>query len=134
MKQATAALKAFAILNFIGVFIFTIPGLIYFGLLNLVGYIIKSKELKHYAGRCLVAPDQWWNAALLGEEDETVSSRLGRALASGRPKSEAKAFAMFVNGIFRLIAGQKNHCLESIEEKYLNGAPSDETWNFIKES
>lgn len=80
----------------------------------------------------MVAPDQWWNAALRGEEDETVSSRLGRAIHSGNPKWGAKIFASFVNLIFRIIAGQKNHVLESIEKRYENGAPSDEKWKFSK--
>lgn len=134
MKQASFALKVYASINFIGIFIFTIPGLVYFGILNLIGYLIRSPELRHYSVRCLVAPDQWWNAALLGEEDETVSSRLGRALKSGRPKIGAIVFAMFVNAIFRLAIGQKNHCLESIEEKHCEHSPaSDETWSFIQE-
>ena len=133
MKQATLALKIFAIINFVGVFIFTMPGLVYFGLLNLLGFLIKSKELQKWSMRCLVAPDQWWNAALLGEEDETVSSRLGRALKSGKAKWGARILASFVNTIFKAIANQKNHCLESIEPKYENGAPKDEQWNFIKD-
>lgn len=132
MKQASRALKAFSILNFIGVFLFTCPGLIYFGLLNLLGVIIRSPELRHWSMRCLIAPDQWWNAALLGEEDETVSSRLGRAINSGRPKRGAKCLAHFVNGVFYLAAGQKNHCIGAIEPKYLEGAPRDEQWNFIR--
>ena len=77
----------------------------------------------------MVAPDQWWNAALRGEEDETVSSRLGRAIKSGRPKWWAKLFAKFVNLIFRLV-GQKDHVGISIEKRYEEGAPSDERLKF----
>ena len=125
-------LRTLAVINFFIVFIYTVPMLAYFGVINLLGYLFRSKKVRLYSMNNLVAPDQWWNSALMGEEDETVSSRLGRAVKSGRPKPYAKAFAMFVNLIFRVIAGQKNHVLESIEERYLAGAPSDEQWNFIK--
>ena len=121
-----------SIFNFIYIFLFTIPLLIYFALWNLVGWAFRSKDMSHYSVRVLVGIDQSWNAALRGEEDETVSSRLGRAIKSGRPKWGAKMFAHFVNGVFKLVAGQANHCLESIEERYENGAPSDEKWSFIK--
>ena len=133
MKQASTALKVFASFNFAVTFLYTLPGLSYYALILGLGVLTKSEELKHYGLRCMVAPDQWWNAALLGEEDETVSSRLGRALASGRPKEGAKALAAVVNAFFRVLAGQENHCLESIEPKYyMQGAPTDERWDFIK--
>jgi len=128
-----ALLNFLAVINFFLVFIYTFLGLNYFVILSLIGLLIRSKPLQHYALRNMVAPDQWWNAALRGEEDETVSSRLGRAIKSGRPKWWAKLFAGFVNFLFRIIAGQKNHCLISIEKRYEEGAPSDERLSFIKE-
>ena len=130
-----ALLNFLATVNFFLVFIYTLVGLCYFAILGLLGLLLgkHGEDLNHYATRNLVAPDQWWNAALRGEEDETVSSRLGRALKSGRPKWWAKLFAGFVNLIFRVLAGQENHCLISIEKRYENGAPSDERLSFIKE-
>lgn len=118
--------------NFVFTFIFTIPGLFYYAGLGLVGFIIKDEKLVKYARGAMIAPDQWWNAALMGEEDETVSSRLGRSTVSGRAKWGAKMMAKFVNFLFLILRGQKNHCIESIEKRYLEGAPSDETWSFIK--
>lgn len=126
-------LNLISVFNFVFVFLFTTPMLAYFGLMSLVGLIIQSDSLRHYATRNMVAPDQWWNSALRGEEDETVSSRLGRAIKSGRPKWGAKWFARFVNLIFFLAARQKNHVLISIEKRYEQGAPSDERWSFIKD-
>lgn len=126
-------LNLISLFNFVFIFVFTIPMLAYFAGWNLVGLIINSESMKHYSARVMVGIDQSWNAALRGEEDETVSSRLGRALKSGKPKWGARLFAYFVNFIFLVIAQQKNHCLESIEEKWLNGAPSDEKWSFIKD-
>jgi len=127
-------LNSLAVINFLLIFLYTLPGLGYFVLLSLIGLLLgdRGKPLQHYALRNMVAPDQWWNAALRGEEDETVSSRLGRAIKSGRAKWLAKMLAHLVNGMFRL-AGQKNHVLESIEKRYENGAPSDERLSFIKE-
>ena len=125
-------LNLIAVFNFALTFLFTLPMLLYYGLWNLAGALVGSKSMRHYAVRCMVAPDQWWNAALRGEEDETVSSRLGRAIQSNHPKWGARWFAYVVNFIFLLVAGQKNHVLESIEKQYADGAPSDERWSFIK--
>ena len=127
-------LNLIAVCNFLFSFLFTFPLLVYFGLWALIGRLIGSKSMVHYGVRCMVGVDQVWNAALRGEEDETVSSRLGRALQSGRAKWWAKCFAMVVNGFFRVVAGQKNHCIESIEKRYLSGAPSDERLSFIKKA
>ena len=125
-------LNLFACINFILVFLLTLPGLLYIAILSLIGSICY-KPMAHYAGRCMIAPDQWWNAALRGEEDETVSSRLGRAYKSGRPKLYALFGVYAVNMLFIILKQQFNHCVESIEHRYDNGAPSDESWNWIKE-
>lgn len=125
-------LNLFALMNFVIVFLFTLPGLLYFTILNLIGKVCY-KPLAHYAERCMVAPDQWWNAALRGEEDETVSSRLGRAYKSGRAKLYALIAVYGVNIMFIFFKQQMNHCLESIEERYEKGAPSDERWSWIKD-
>lgn len=118
---------------FIGVLAFTSPIILYFSFLAFIGRLFNKKELVHYCRGVLIGIDQTWNASLRGEEDETISSRLGRAIKSGSPKLMTVFFALCINLFFKLFFGQKDHVIENIEKRYLNGAPSDEKWNFIKE-
>lgn len=126
-------LNFISVINFVYVFIWSLPALVYFLLWNMAGEIAMSDTMRHYSMRVLVGIDQSWNAALRGEEDETVSSRLGRAMVSGRPKWGAKMFAYFVDFIFYITVRDKNHCISNIDERFANGAPSDEKWSFIRE-
>jgi len=68
-----------------------------------------------YFYNILTAIDQFANVLLLGSPDETISSRLGRAMQSGKPKWFVRPIAFVVNLFFRLFFKQKNHVLEYIE-------------------
>lgn len=69
------------------------------------------------------------NTLLLGDPSETVSSRLGRALKSGKPILFALILAWIVDFIFYRFFGDENHSLKNIEtdENFKH-----EIWNFIK--
>lgn len=69
------------------------------------------------------------NWILLGDPSETVSSRLGRALKSGKPKWFVIPFAWFVDRIFYRLIGEKNHSVMNIE---LDEDYELELWNWIK--
>lgn len=61
----------------------------------------------------LIGFDQTANAALSGNPDETISSRVGKAaLRNSRRAIVAEAL---INLAFAIIAGQRNHCAASIE-------------------
>lgn len=66
------------------------------------------------------------NFILLGDPSETISSRTGRAMASGRPKWFVPYLAKFIDTLFFF---EPNHSIENIEydEDY-----EHELWSWIK--
>lgn len=80
--------------------------------LTLIGELFNFFELKVYGIRLMIAADQMGNGFAAGFPDETISSRVGRAIHTGKPKMIARFLAVVVNAIF---FWQKNHVLESIE-------------------
>ncbi len=56
-----------------------------------------------------IAFDQFWNAVTLGDPDETVSSRLGKAAKRGN--RFALLACRLLNRLFR-----SEHCTEAIEQ------------------
>lgn len=80
--------------------------------------------------RFLIAVDQLLNVLLLGFPDETLSGRLGRAMASGNPKWFVKPFALFVDGMFLFLMAETNHCLNSVEpEDDFDSRPESWRWH-----
>jgi|GEM_PF-3871158 len=77
----------------------------------------------------LILLDLALNTLLLGDPSETVSSRAGRAMKSGKPIWFARKMAWFIDKIFYRLLGQKNHSVENIEydEDY-----EYELWSWIK--
>ncbi len=69
--------------------------------------------MKRYLLGLLIAIDQGWNAVLLGNPDETISSRVGKAALEG--KRWALIARAVIDWLFLSLAGQSNHCAESIE-------------------
>lgn len=61
-----------------------------------------------------IAIDQFGNAVLGGEPDETISSRVGRASLRGVWIAKY-VWEPMIDAIFRRLAGQQRHCYESIE-------------------
>ncbi len=70
----------------------------------------KFKKVKQYFWNLFIAVDQLGNALLLGDPDETISSRLGKYVRAG---TENK-FLIFVAMILDKI--DPGHCRASIEE------------------
>jgi hypothetical protein len=64
--------------------------------------------LKKYIWNILIAIDQFFNAVLGGDSDETISSRMGKHVA----KRDCP-FCNFVCKALNLF--QKDHCVKSIE-------------------
>lgn len=64
--------------------------------------------VKRYIWNILIAIDQFFNALLGGDSDETMSSRMGKHLA----KHDCP-FCNFMCKLLNLI--QKDHCVKSIE-------------------
>jgi hypothetical protein len=82
----------------------------------LIGLLLKDKLLKESGFNMMLSIDQFGNAILLGDPDETISSRTGRAILSGRPKLIAKMMHKFVDKLFHVLIGEKNHCIKAVEE------------------
>lgn len=61
----------------------------------------------------LIGIDQTGNAALGGNPDETISSRVGKAAERGVRR--AVILEAIINLIFAVAAGERHHCADSIE-------------------
>ena len=70
------------------------------------------------------------NFILLGDPSETISSRTGRALRSGRPRWFVPYLGAFIDKIFNVLFGQKDHSINYIEhdENF-----EHEIWSWIKD-
>lgn len=81
-------------------------------LLHSIGRLFKNKELETYGIRVALGADQMGNGFAAGFPDETISSRVGRAIATGRPKAVARFLKVAINGIF---FWEENHVIDAIE-------------------
>lgn len=70
--------------------------------------------LKRYVLNVLVGIDQGWNAALGGDPDETISSRVGKASLRGAWFARYVAEPL-IDWLFLVLTGQTGHCLACIE-------------------
>lgn len=61
-----------------------------------------------YIMRVLIAIDQFANAIIDGDEDETISSRVGRGAVAG------KRWALRIEPIINWIMGSPTHCRDAI--------------------
>jgi hypothetical protein len=90
--------------------------LVLFQIVHLVGsvWLFSAIWIKPSASRCrkiALSYDQLGNATMGGDEDETMSSMLGR---TGKPVWLVKV----VNWIFFELYGEVNHCQSKIEERF----------------
>ena len=90
----------------------------------------KPKTVWSYYFNLLLALDQFVNALLFGDPDETLSGRLGRAQLAKKKLFFVKPFRKFVDWLFIALIGQRNHCIESIEHEETF---DKEIWSWIKE-
>jgi len=99
-------------------------------LLFLLGKWTRCQPMKQFGFNLALGLDQLANVLLLGDPDETISSRTGRAMASGRPKWWVPSFAGLVDFLAYRLFDDKDHCKNAIEdaEDY-----SYQVWNWIKD-
>jgi hypothetical protein len=86
-------------------------------------------KLGQYIYNNALAIDQYLNAVLLGDPDESISGRTGRAIASGKPKWWVKPFGWFLDKLFEVLFNEKDHVLNAIEPEEL---VDKELWSWIK--
>ncbi len=84
-----------------------------------------------YLYNIILGIDQMVNVLLLGDPDESLSGRTGRAMQSGKPKRFIPLFAKFVDWLFLVIFKEKNHVLNAIEPE--ERPKEKELWSWIKE-
>lgn len=71
-----------------------------FGLLiNWLASLANHYDLSVYGIRIALSADQLANTFAAGFPDETLSARVGRAMASGKPKTIAKILNPFINAV-----------------------------------
>lgn len=123
------------IINFIRVLISSFIELTISGTIFLIGIIFKMDKVKRYGINKAIALDQWGNTELLGDPDETISSRLGRSIGKER-YFWIKWFRIFVDMLFLFDTGidkkgnKIGHCQKSvIPLKSINY----EIWNWNKD-
>lgn len=74
--------------------------------------------------------DQFVNVLLLGDPDESLSGRLGRAMLSNRPKFWVPWCASSLDWLVLILFGEKHHCRNAVEPEE---RPMDkELWSWIK--
>jgi hypothetical protein len=83
----------------------------------------------NYLYNLALAFDQFMNALLLGDPDESISGRTGRALASGAPKWWVPFLAKHIDWMFLHLFGERNHVANAVE---LNEEYSHELWSWKK--
>lgn len=87
--------------------------------------------IKKYVYNVGLGLDQFANAILLGDPDESLSGRLGRASFSGRPKWFVEPLRKANDWVWFALAGETNHSYRSVEPEE---TPKDkELWSWIKE-
>jgi len=74
--------------------------------------------------------DQFLNVIILGDPDESLSGRTGRAILSGRPKWFVKPFQKVIDGLAYVLAGEVDHCINAVEPE--ERPFEKELWSWIK--
>lgn len=75
--------------------------------------------LKRYTRNFFVALDQFLNTLLLGDEDETISSRIGKSQRGdfgAAHKAFTYPFAKAIDFVALTVFKDPNHCFTNIEE------------------
>lgn len=97
--------------------------------LYLAGSLFKHKHLKLHGIQLAISADQNANVLWVGHPDETISSRIGRAIVSGKPKWYIKYLLHpFVDWCARRF-GDDNHCIKAIEH-HLKMETKVEIWKW----
>jgi hypothetical protein len=86
-------------------------------------------KLKQFAYNVGLSLDQLVNVLLLGDPDSSLSSRLGRAYASGRPKWFVTPLMRANDAAWKFLTGEENHSVNAIEPEETG---DKELWSWIK--
>ena len=84
-----------------------------------------------YLYNWILGIDQFINVILLGDPDESISGRTGRAMQSGKPKWFVPPFARFNDWLFWVIFKERDHNLNAIEPE--ERPHEKELWSWIRE-
>lgn len=95
-----------------------------------IGRAVGSKETVQYGYNLALSVDQHINAVLLGDPDETISGRTGRAILSGRAKPWVPKFGEFVDFLAEKLFGDYNHVVKSVEAE--ETPKVKELWSWIE--
>ena len=85
--------------------------------------------MRQYVYNVFLAMSQFLNSLLLGDPDESISGRLGRAYLSGRPKWWVTPWMTFVDWMFVMLFGEIQHCIKSVE---YGEEHAKELWSWIE--
>lgn len=118
----------FIIVSMVSSIILTLPMLIISLLVFGFGRLIKDDDVSQVGFNMLLAVDQLGNAVLLGDPDETISSRVGRAMLSKKQKWFVGTLHKFIDGLFHFLFGERNHCINAVEA---NMQFKKEVWSWI---
>lgn len=118
-----------AVVCFCSSFLLLLPLLIISLIVFLSGLLIRESMIQRLGFNMLISVDQFGNVALLGDPDETISSRAGRAHLSGKPIVFASMMRKFVDKLFHVLFGERDHCVNAVEEKAYGY--EKEIWDWI---
>lgn len=97
-------------------FMLVLPQLTIAALLYFLGRHLKIADLERLGFNWAYSLDQLGNTLWLGDPDETISSRTGRALKSGKPRWWVPWFGKLVDGLAWFFAKDENHVRKSVED------------------
>jgi hypothetical protein len=88
------------------------------------------RALKQYAYNLLLGLDQMVNVVLLGDPDESLSGRTGRAMMSGQAKWFVSPLSRGLDILAILLTGERDHCRNAVEPE--ERPKEKELWSWIK--
>jgi hypothetical protein len=86
--------------------------------------------LYQYIYNLALSFDQFVNTILLGDPDESISGRCGRAIESGHPKWFVLPLAFLIDLLFLMVFGEEDHVKNAIEPE--EQPHEKELWSWIK--
>ena len=78
----------------------------------------------------VLAADQFLNVLLLGDPDESLSGRTGRAVLSGRAKWFVFSLEKIIDSLAYILSGEIDHCINAVEPE--ERPLEKELWTWIK--
>jgi len=85
--------------------------------------------LKQYAYNLALSLDQFLNTILLGDPDESISGRCGRAILSNKPKFWVPMLARVIDLFFYVTFNERDHVLNAVEPEETH---EKELWSWIE--